>query len=33
MIQAKRAFIAARTLDPASKEAFYNLDLLEKEIQ
>ena len=33
MIQAKRAFIAARTLDPASKEALHNLDLIEREIK
>lgn len=33
MIQAKRALIAAGILDPASKEALHNLDLIEKEMK
>jgi protein O-mannosyl-transferase len=33
MMQAKQAFIAARTLDPADKEILHNLDLIEKVIK
>jgi tetratricopeptide (TPR) repeat protein len=33
MIQAKRAFIQANILDPSSKEAIHNLDMIEKMIR
>jgi Flp pilus assembly protein TadD len=33
MIQAKRAFTEANILDPSSKEAIHNLDMIEKMIK